>query len=214
MNLSAAQPILISELNECLLKIMSTTSNSELISVFSRFEVQNLFVQKDHEKVHGRTLVDKAIAQADQIQWVLVPRTQQIAQTSIQVNPAKSPISASEEFTRPNPQLEILEAFRMAKKGRRFVALKWFRDQWLPQQAFAWSSDPEQIKVHLRTAIDQGTLRKELLPNPNNPDYATTTLHEGNSITEISVSANSPRRRFTPMTMPGKPLSASVIEGR
>ena len=214
MNLTTAKPSLTSELNEFLAKVISLTSNPQLKSLLSRFEVQNLSLSKDHEKVHGRTTVEKAIEQADQIQLVLIPRTQQIAQTSNPTNPTETPNGGSEEFAKSNPQLEILEAFRTAKKGHRFVALKWFRDQWLRQQGYAWSNDPEQIKIHLRTAIDQGTLRKELLPNPNNPEYPTTTLHEGNSITESPVSPNRPLRQFSPIAIPGKPLSVSVIEGR
>lgn len=206
MNLTASQPILANALNELISKALPTVSLPELQTLLKHFEVKALVLLKDGEKINGKTSVEKAITKAHQIQFVLTPRAQALEDTGISEAPPQLTASAA--------GIEIIEAFQKAKSGHRFVALKWFRDQWLPNQNFSWCKDPEQIRVHLRTAIDQGTLRKELLPNPNNPDHPTTTLQEGNSVTENCIAPSRTSKRFSPLEISGKPLSQSIIEGR
>ncbi len=215
MNLTASQSILTNALNDLIFKALPTISSPELHILFKQFEVKSLvLLLEDGEKIHGRTLVDKAIAQANRIQLVLAPRAQTLANSTIPEFQPEPPANTAANSNLTNPQTEIVEAFQKAKSGHRFVALKWFRDQWLPNQKFSWCKDPEQIRVHLRAAIDQGILRKELLPNPNNPDHPTTTLQQGNSVTENSSTPSGVNKKFSPLAISGKPLSQSVIEGR
>jgi len=214
MNLTASHPILVEVLNEVLLRGLPVVSNPTLNRLPNQFEVESFVLLENDKRVHGRTEVGKAFAQADQIQIVLTRRQKPsgIADSAPKTPPAST--IGTVEPSPANPQLEIVDAFHRAKRSHRFVALKWFRDQWLPQQDFTWCRDPGQIRTNLRTAIDQGTLRKELLPNPNNPEYPTTTLQEGNSVTVSSVAERGKTRRFAPIRIAGRPLSISVIEGR
>ncbi|HTJ28922.1 MAG TPA: hypothetical protein VL346_00385 [Acidobacteriaceae bacterium] len=60
--------------------------------------------------------------------------------------------------------------------GHAFIALKWFRDSFLPRKSFAWSQNPELRQMILAEAILRGVVMTSKIPNPKTPAYPTTTI--------------------------------------
>lgn len=216
INLSDLKAFLPSAINADLRLLVSQSSDPLSVSIYSDFEVDSVSFDSHGKSIHGRTLVEKALQQVEEIKIVLIRRSKSARVESI-ANLSPPEPSKSAPLIKPKFE-EILAAYRSAASGREFVALKWFRDTWIPQQSYAWARDPETVMVILKSAIEEGVLRKEQLPNPNNPNHPTTTLREGNgSLSGGGVREHSSigaRRNFSPISIQGKPLSATVLDGR
>jgi hypothetical protein len=222
-NLNSIRPILAESLDHSFALLSAQIPDSKAQYILQNFEVDSVSLESDQKAIHGRTLWEKAIDQADEIKIVMIRREKasdsnsetasptepkQIVETPNHISGQDS--SASQIYS------ELLQALQNASAGRRFVALKWFRDAWLPQQEFDWVADPEKVRSVIRSAIDAGVLRKEQLANPNNPEHPTTTLKPGMlNQPRVTVPPHEEgKRRFTPMSISGKPLSATILEGR
>jgi hypothetical protein len=60
--------------------------------------------------------------------------------------------------------------------GHAFIALKWFRDSFLPRKSFSWNQNPESRQMTLAEAILRGVVLTSKIPNPKTPAYPTTTI--------------------------------------
>ena len=60
--------------------------------------------------------------------------------------------------------------------GHAFIALKWFRDAYLPRKMFAWTRHPEQRQMILAESIQRGKVTTGKIPNPKSPAFPTTTI--------------------------------------
>ena len=99
---------------------------------------------------------------------------------------------------------------------RRFVALKWFRDTFLPGRGFSWTVDAAERNRILRRATESGLVLTAKIHNPKAPMYPTTTvrLNRGHPDFENLVSRRPEPKRFRPIRIKGRPLSETVLEGR
>ena len=88
MNLTASQTRLASELNKLLADAIPTISSPELKALLQQFEVKGLVLLEDDKQVNGKTEVDEAISQANQIQFILALRANSLVATT--ENPATS----------------------------------------------------------------------------------------------------------------------------
>lgn len=211
--LSAELPALFDSLLSRSVEVLSPAVDP-FATLLATMQTDEVVFYSGGEKIHKRTLADKAYLQTDELH-IIVKRKAVQQHTSVSADPELETVAAVEPQQQPDPIGQLLEAFRNAAKGHRFVALKWFRDQWIPLQKFDWSADDALRRNYLRDAIDKGLLRKELLPNPNNPSYPTTTLKEGSSgLVGKSGAGSGSVYKFSPIDAPGKPLSQYVIEGR
>ncbi len=98
-----------------------------------------------------------------------------------------------------------------------FVALKWFRDTFLPRQNQAWAHDPAQRHRHLREAIARQWIRLDKIANPKNPNYPTTVLRVNHGNPEVAKIFGRPAALgwgFSPIQLPGRPISESMLEDR
>jgi hypothetical protein len=77
-------------------------------------EAVQLLDAKD-ESVHGRCLVETAVANAKTVTLTLGQRQ------------APDPLATPVANMTPDPTREIVELLRLAASGRPFVAIKWFR---------------------------------------------------------------------------------------
>lgn len=89
---------------------------------------------------------------------------------------AAEPGAAEPHTTEPIE--ELLRALQRAEQvpDHAFVALKWFRDTFLPKCAGAWAQDSAQRHHWLREAINRRWITTDRLANPRNPEFPTTAI--------------------------------------
>jgi len=67
---------------------------------------------------------------------------------------------------------ELCAALAEAERGgHAFIALKWFRDSFLPRKAFRWNQHPESRQAVLAEAIQRGVVLTSKIANPKTPAY-------------------------------------------
>jgi hypothetical protein len=81
--------------------------------------------------------------------------------------------------------------------GHAFIALKWFRDSFLPRKAFRWNQHPESRQAVLAEAIQRGVVLTSKIANPKTPAYPTTTIRLNRAEAGIPEEA----QRFHPVAV-------------
>lgn len=123
--------------------------------------------------------------------------------------PANSPNAPRDDWRR-----DLVHAvLGVEREGRPFISLVWFRDNWLP---FAWAADPQARQQAIATAIQEGLLTVQKVPNPKNPTYPVSAiaLNRAHALVR-SVLANSENApMFEPVRILGEPLSATILKDR
>lgn len=131
-----------------------------------------------------------------------------------------SPLQApSQEMTPPQLRGELIRAARSAEQrpGFEFVALKWFRDLFLPAQGYHWSRSPADRARAIRSAIEEGILLTYKVPNPKTPAFPVTAVRLNRQHPEVSAvlrEEGADPSSFTPIDIKGEPLSATVLRER
>jgi hypothetical protein len=83
--------------------------------------------------------------------------------------------------------------------GHAFIALKWFRDSFLPRKSFHWNQSPESRQMILAEAILRGVVLTSKIPNPKTPAYPTTTIRLNRAEAGVPEEA----QRFRPVAVHG-----------
>jgi hypothetical protein len=94
--------------------------------------------------------------------------------------------------------------------GHAFIALKWFRDSFLPRKAFRWNQHPETRQSVLAEAIQRGVVLTSKIANPKTPAYPTTTIRLNRAEAGIPQDA----QRFQPVDVQGELVAATIDEER
>jgi hypothetical protein len=103
---------------------------------------------------------------------------------------------------------ELCAALAEAERGgHAFIALKWFRDSFLPRKAFRWNQHPESRQAVLAEAIQRGVVLTSKIANPKTPAYPTTTIRLNRTEAGMPEEA----QRFHPVAVHGDSI-AEVIE--
>jgi hypothetical protein len=106
---------------------------------------------------------------------------------------------------------ELCGALAEAERGgHAFIALKWFRDSFLPRKAFRWNQNPEARQAVLAEAIQRGVVLTSKIANPKTPAYPTTTIRLNRAEAGIPEEA----QRFHPVAVHGEDLTAVLEEER
>jgi hypothetical protein len=106
---------------------------------------------------------------------------------------------------------ELCSALAEAERGgHAFIALKWFRDSFLPRKAYRWNQHPESRQSVLAEAIQRGVVLTSKIANPKTPAYPTTTIRLNRAEAGIADEA----QRFNPVTVHGEPLAVAIDEDR
>ncbi len=107
---------------------------------------------------------------------------------------------------------ELCAALAEAERGgHAFIALKWFRDSFLPRKAFRWNQQPESRQAVLAEAIQRGVVLTSKIANPKTPAYPTTTIRLNRAEAGIPEEA----QRFHPVAVhDGGSLTAVIEEER
>lgn len=106
---------------------------------------------------------------------------------------------------------ELCAALAEAERGgHAFIALKWFRDSFLPRKAFRWNQHPESRQAVLAEAIQRGVVLTSKIANPKTPAYPTTTIRLNRAEAGIPEEA----QRFHPVSIQGDSIAAAIEEER
>jgi len=102
---------------------------------------------------------------------------------------------------------ELCAALAEAERGgHAFIALKWFRDSFLPRKAFRWNQSPESRQAVLAEAIQRGVVLTSKIANPKTPAYPTTTIRLNRAEAGIPEEA----QRFHPVAMHGESIDEAI----
>jgi len=106
---------------------------------------------------------------------------------------------------------ELCSALAEAERGgHAFIALKWFRDSFLPRKSYRWNQNPETRQAVLAEAIQRGVVLTSKIANPKTPAYPTTTIRLNRAEAGIPEEA----QRFHPVAISGEALTAVLDEER
>jgi hypothetical protein len=106
---------------------------------------------------------------------------------------------------------ELCAALAEAERGgHAFIALKWFRDSFLPRKAFRWNQHPDTRQAVLAEAIQRGMVLTSKIANPKTPAYPTTTIRLNRA--EAGLPEESPR--FHPIAVQGESLAGVINDER
>jgi hypothetical protein len=106
---------------------------------------------------------------------------------------------------------ELCAALAEAERGgHAFIALKWFRDSFLPRKAFRWNQNPESRQAVLAEAIQRGVVLTSKIANPKTPAYPTTTIRLNRAEAGIPDEA----QRFHPVAVHGDSIADAIEEER
>jgi hypothetical protein len=106
---------------------------------------------------------------------------------------------------------ELCAALAEAERGgHAFIALKWFRDSFLPRKAFRWNQHPESRQAVLAEAIQRGVVVTSKIANPKTPAYPTTTIRLNREEAGMPDEA----QRFHPVAAHGDSIAEAIEEER
>jgi hypothetical protein len=106
---------------------------------------------------------------------------------------------------------ELCTALAEAERGgHAFIALKWFRDSFLPRKSYRWNQHPDSRQTVLAEAIQRGVVMTSKIANPKTPAYPTTTIRLNRAEAGIPEEAH----RFHPVAVQGDGASAILEEER
>lgn len=106
---------------------------------------------------------------------------------------------------------ELCSALAEAERGgHAFIALKWFRDSFLPRKAHRWNQNPESRQLVLAEAIQRGMVVTSKIANPKTPAYPTTTIRLNRAEAGIPEEA----QRFHPVDLQGESMAVAIDEDR
>lgn len=106
---------------------------------------------------------------------------------------------------------ELCAALAEAERGgHAFIALKWFRDSFLPRKAFRWNQHPESRQAVLAEAIQRGVVLTSKIANPKTPAYPTTTIRLNRAEAGVPEEA----QRFHPVVVHGDSITEEIQEER
>lgn len=106
---------------------------------------------------------------------------------------------------------ELCAALAEAERGgHAFIALKWFRDSFLPRKSYRWNQHPESRQAVLAEAIQRGVVLTSKIANPKTPAYPTTTIRLNRAEANIPEEA----QRFHPVAVSGGDIAEVIEEER
>lgn len=106
---------------------------------------------------------------------------------------------------------ELCAALAEAERGgHAFIALKWFRDSFLPRKPFRWNQHPETRQAVLAEAIQRGVVLTSKIANPKTPAYPTTTIRLNRAEANMPEEA----QRFHPVAVTGGGIAEAIEEER
>ena len=109
---------------------------------------------------------------------------------------------------------QLVEQLEAAKKGRLYVGLDWFREEFFPGCDLPWAHDTKKIGDLLQQAIEQRVILTWRVVDPNHPLKSVTTIWIDWEHPRFDGSPKRPLIKFAPIKIKGGMISDTVIEDR
>jgi hypothetical protein len=109
---------------------------------------------------------------------------------------------------------QLIDQLRGVESGMPFVALKWFRDQFLPSCGLEWAADPRKNGALLRRATEERLVLTSQVPNTEQPLHPVTAIRTNGGHPRFQSGFPGRPAGFTPVRVQGGPVSATVIGDR
>ena len=109
---------------------------------------------------------------------------------------------------------QLLDALAEVESTLRFVALKWFRDQYLSENGLDWSGDPRLRDALLRQAIGERLILTSQVPNPNSPLHPVTAIRLNRCHPRFNTESLPRRAEFQRVRIRGGTISDTVMSDR
>jgi hypothetical protein len=127
--------------------------------------------------------------------------------------------AASEENGLELPITQLLKLLRDAERtpGHSFVALKWFRDSYLPLQEWDWTQSAAERDRVLRAATGRGWVGISKVPNPRHPGFETSAIRVQSELPEVRRLLGEEVRLgwgFPRIKVKGEPVSTTLARMR
>ena len=109
---------------------------------------------------------------------------------------------------------QLLEELRIAEGTRPFVALKWFRDQFLPEKEYSWARDLKTSGTLLRRATEQGLVLTSQVPNAYQPLHPVTAIRVNRRHPRFQTDSPKQGAGFKPFPISGGSISETILNDR
>jgi hypothetical protein len=118
-----------------------------------------------------------------------------------------------------DPISDLVRALDRAESrpGYQFVALKWFRDVFLPGEGFAWAQPEASRQNVLREAIERRLILTSKVPNPKTPQFPVTAIRLNRLYADTQAILGKrgiSNTEFDPVEIRGESLSTTVLRER
>ncbi len=154
--------------------------------------------EEDEVRIYFEKIEDDTLEELDRVAIVSRPRTllrstpNLMEDSQEETEPSRMPADIDEKIK------ELCATLAEAERGgHAFIALKWFRDSFLPRKSFPWNQNPESRQLILAEAILRGVVLTSKIPNPKTPAYPTTTIRLNRAEPGIPEEA----QRFRPVAV-------------
>jgi hypothetical protein len=104
-----------------------------------------------------------------------------------------------------------------SRPGYDFVALKWFRDVFLPAEGLGWTQADSMRQDVLRQAIEKRIVLTSKVPNPKSPQFPVTAIRLNRLLQETQIILGGETASgcgFEPVEIRGESLSETVLRER
>lgn len=133
--------------------------------------------------------------------------------------PADTSVDSSSSPTMGTPISDLVRALDRAESrpGYDFIALKWFRDVFLPAQGFDWTKSDSSRQDVLRDAIEKRLILTSKVPNPKSPQFPVTAIRLNRLLADnqaILRAGQGSDSGFNPVEIRGENLSTTILRER
>lgn len=127
----------------------------------------------------------------------------------LEIKPVHRQIEVVPDSVTPQEVVECCQALASAERSnRQFIALTWFRDDFLSTVDFAWAKSSQRRQRVLSEAINIGRIDAKKIPNPRS-NFPTTTISLNRSVPTPGVAP-----RFQPVAVRGEAVSTTLLRDR
>jgi len=128
-------------------------------------------------------------------------------------------LSKPETAVASDPIFDLARALDRAESrpGYDFVALKWFRDVFLPAEGLGWTQADSVRQDVLRQAIEKRIVLTGKVPNPKSPQFPVTSIRLNRLLPETKAILGGDATSgsdFDPVEIRGESLSKTVLRER